>query len=282
MVSMVTPARGSDAPRNRLAGILTETTAARIWTQTSLLIAVLIVPTLIASAFDERQLNGISVWIKPLKFQVSVALHLMTLAVLASLVGEQARNGLTLRCAAWLSAAMGLFEIAYITAQAARGRTSHFNNETVFEAAMYAAMGIGAVTLVATSALVGVLILRSPRPGLGAGIKLGAWLGLIAGSLATFLVAGYLSNAGSHWVGGVGSDVGGLPIVGWSTTGGDLRVAHFFATHLMQILPLVGLVMDRQNAVQAPRAVWMVFGLWLAVVVGTFTQALLGMPLIAL
>ena len=282
MIASTLTHAGRSAPLVRASITLTSSAAARLWVQAALLIAVLAVPTLVAYAIDERQLNGISVWIKPLKFQASVALHLVTLAVMTSLLIERIRNGWLLHGAAWLSTVMALFEIVYIMVQAARGRASHFNDETMFEVAMYAAMGVGAVVLVVTSALVGVLALRASRLDVGDGLKMGAWLGLIAGSLATLVVAGYLSSTGSHWVGGVASDVSGLPIVGWSTTGGDLRVSHFFATHLMQVLPLVGLLMDRRMAAQAPRVVWAVFGLWLAVVVGTFVQALVGLPLLAL
>ena len=255
--------------------------AVRVWLQASLLIAALLIPTLFALAFDERQLNGISVWAKPVKFQVSLIVHLLTLAVLSTLIAERVRDGRLLRATAWLSSAMAIGEIAYIVIQAARGRHSHFNFETPFEATMYSLMGAGAVILVAAAAVVGWLVLRTPRDGVGSGLRWGSGLGLILGCLATLVVAGYMGGQASHWVGGVASDAGGLPVTGWSTTGGDLRVTHFFATHLMQGLPLIGWLADR-TARSGPRIVFPATAVWLGVVAVTFALARAGRPLLTL
>ena len=234
----------------------------------------------LAALFDDRQLNGVNLWIKPLHFQLSLALYYATLALLAPLLSPAWRQSRQARWSMLAAATAGLGEIAYITLQAARGRHSHFNTSTSLEAALYPIMGLGAVTLVAVTFIWGLALVRQNTKEAPSGLRSGAALGLILGSVATLLIAGYMSAGDGHWVGGLRSDAGGLPLVGWSTTGGDLRAPHFFATHAMQALPLAGLAADWASPALAQRYVLAATMIWLALIVASLAQAWLGLPLL--
>ncbi|KQW30949.1 hypothetical protein ASE36_01235 [Rhizobium sp. Root274] len=242
----------------------------------------LAVPSLIALGIDDRLLNGISVWIKPLKFQLSLAVMMATLLWLLPLIDERALASRGLWLAAFTAAMTAMGEIAYITLQAARGRASHFNDSTPIEATMYSIMGIAAALLVLSALVIGVYILTRPSPLAPAGLRLGGGWGLILGAILTLITAfalgsGQIGGPG-HWVGGIRTDVGGLPLFGWSRTGGDLRVPHFFATHIMQALPILGFVLDRFLPGQARLGIAAGAVASIAVVAATFVQAVRAVP----
>ncbi|MDM7981235.1 MAG: hypothetical protein QUV71_12930 [Rhizobium sp.] len=242
----------------------------------------LAVPSLFALGLDDRLINGISVWSKPLKFQASLAIMLATLLILLPLIEAHTRAGLGVFLASLVAAITANGEVFYITLQAARGRASHFNDSTPFEAMAYSVMGAGAALLVLSSLVIGIYILRRPRGGASSGLRLGAGWGLVLGSIATLMTAfplasGEIGGPG-HWVGGVRTDLGGLPLFGWSRTGGDLRVPHFFATHIMQALPILGLGLDRFAPRLARPGIALGAVLSIAVVIATFVQAVQGRP----
>jgi hypothetical protein len=248
-------------------------------------LAALALPSAGAWLLDARELRGVNVWDKPLKFQFSLGLHLATLLVAVRLL-DPAASGRTARRAHAAVLAVSVccvLEALYIALQAARGRESHFNRDTALEAALYyGGMGTAALVILAGTALVGALLGRQARQPDASGLAYGMALGLLAGSAATLvavvpLSSGMVDGLG-HWVGGVRSDAGGLPLLGWSTTGGDLRVPHFFATHLMQAVPLAGWLADRLAPGRARRWCLAVTATGLLGVVATLLQALAGQP----
>jgi hypothetical protein len=260
--------------------------ASSVWLKRGAYItAGLLVVCAVAYLFDTRTVNDINVWIKPNKFNSSLLMQLLTVLWLWQLAEPAMRvTKFAVRLMATL-AISGLIEIFYIAFQSARGRASHFNSQTAWEAFMYSGvMGTAAVVLVVTTSIAGYWIWKhaSTEARQHQGMFWGAVLGLFLGGIATLITASALASGQiegpGHWVGGVRSDLGGLPILGWSTTGGDLRVPHFFATHLMQALPIAGLLADKFFTSQARLFVWLVSGAGLGVVVLTFLQAVSGQP----
>ncbi len=238
--------------------------------------------SLLALPFDARTVNDISVWVKPLKFQASLALVMATVIWLLPLLDRARRASRLVTSAATVLVLACTTEIAYITLQSARGRASHFNDDTALENVLYSVMGVGAVGIVAACFIVGYAIWRTPVQSGQRGLHLGAAWGLMIGAVLTLVTAGIMSSAivnePGHWVGGIKSDMGGLPLLGWSRTGGDLRVSHFFATHIMQALPLLGLMVDRMAPGRAVAAILAGAALSVGVVGATFWQAVQGIP----
>ncbi len=221
-----------------------------------------------------------------MKFAVSFGVHLLTLVWFATLVAPAAREGVLMRLALSTAAIATLIEVLYVTLQASRGRDSHFNTQTAWESFLYyQVMGGAALALIAASIAVGFVVLRSARADVGPGLRLGAGLGAIVGALATLVTAGALAagvvDGSGHWVGTPKSDAYGLPLFGWSTVSGDLRVPHFFATHLTQALPFLGLIGDRiGRGARAAVIAGVLVGL--AVVAATFAQAIAKQPFVSL
>ena len=242
----------------------------------------LLPPTLLAEALDPRGLNGATLWLKPMHFQLSLALHFWTLAYLTRLLSPPWRRSRWLRATMLAASLSTMVETAWLMIQAARGTASHFNTDTPLEHIIYILMGLAAVGIIGGAVTFGCAIARSDGLVRDRQLRRGATLGLIGGGAVTVIVAGTLSAGTSHLVGGPQTDAFGLPFLGWATRGGDLRVAHFFATHAMQVLPLAGYLADRTPLTRAAWLMPALAALYLALVIAVFVQALMGHPFLAL
>lgn len=244
---------------------------------TGLAMIALTVPTFAALLIEDRLTNGISVWTKPLKFQVSLALYTLTLAFFARILpqGTQAKRWYRGYMAAVI-AAIGL-EMVWLMGAAIMGVPAHFNGSASGQI-VYRAMGLLATLLTSATAVYAFQIARNPSSGLSPAVKSGIVWGLALTLPLTLITAGVLASGTGHWVGGVQSDAGGMTLMGWARDGGDLRVAHFFGTHAMHILPIAGLF---SAVVFGAGRVWAVRLAALGLVVFTglvLVQALAGRP----
>lgn len=216
--------------------------------------AVLSVVAAIGVILDDRTLVNASIWLKPFKFTVSIAIYALTLAWMISLLPKARRWGwwMGTLVAAGLAADMVLLMWQIIF----RGRQLHFNHadptdkliNNILPAATYL---IWAATLVVALFL---LFQRLPDKAQAAGVRMGltvALVGLALGMLMFLPTAGQQaaldagvkpSIVGAHSM-GVPDGGPGLPVLGWSTVGGDLRIPHFVGMHALQLMPLFALLL---------------------------------------
>lgn len=272
----------------------------RLWrtdtplTATGLAMAVVLVLALAGLWLDPRTILGAPVWLKPAKFAASVAIYTLTLAWVFTWLPDWPR---TRRLVGRVSAIVFILEVAIIALQAARGTTSHFNTATLADGVLFGVMGAAILlqTLASLAVLIALWRRRFDDPAMGWALRLGMAITIVAafsGGLMTqptpaqideARTTGRMMTSGAHTVGA--PDGGsGLPGTGWSTTHGDLRVAHFAGLHAMQALPLAALAIGRlrrwNRATQA-RLVRVVGGSYAGMFLLLTWQALRGQPLIA-
>jgi len=258
--------------------------------------AVLLLATILLSILDSRLITGAPAWVKPMKFAISTILYAGTLAWMLSFVTGYPR---LVRWIGGLTALGFLVELVGISIQAARGVRSHFNVGTLFDGAIFSLMGTFVMVIWVMNIVTAVLLMRQKMDNqpLAWALRLGLLVtavGSILGFLMTMPTSGQLaamqagevvSIVGAHSV-GVADGGAGLPFVGWSTAGGDIRVAHFVGLHALQIIPLLGIFVNRRfrQRLSDGRRTALVFvgGLgYLGLVLLLLWQALRAQPLIA-
>jgi hypothetical protein len=222
------------------------------------------------------EITGVNGWLKPLKFAVSIGIYYWTIAFLLQYVpgapGVRLVSTGTFVLLAW--------EIVCIGGPAARGVRSHFNDTTAFDGLIFGSMGMAITAAILLAAWLTWLFFTEPvklPPAYLLGIRLGLIL-FVAASFEGFAMVARLS----HSV-GVPDGGPGLPLVNWSTRGGDLRIPHFLGMHALQILPMAGYFLaDKLDEPLASRCVIALAALMILVTVGVAVQALSGRPLIRL
>ncbi|MEV6595721.1 hypothetical protein AB0M36_02535 [Actinoplanes sp. NPDC051346] len=234
---------------------------------------------------DPRILTGMPIWAKPFKFAVSFAVYAGTLAWMLSLLPRRHRAA---EWAATVVVAMGVAEMVVIVTQVVRGTTSHYNASTPLNATLWQVMGTAIMVLFIGHFVIGVAVLRARiadrvaahavRWGLGLTL-----LGLLVAIPMTLPFAappGQDDIVGAHSV-GVADGSPGLPLLGWSTTGGDLRIGHFVGLHALQALPLLALLLGRRLDVLTRVRLLAVGGAAYGTLIVLLTwQALRGQPLL--
>lgn len=215
----------------------------------------LAIPTVLAYAIDPRLFNGDNVWLKPLKFEISIAIYLISFAVLLPLTSEAFQRSRLGRFTVWPVIALLFFEIVYIAWRASRAEASHYNRDSLAAVALYAAMGIAAVLFTAASGILAYGLARKDAEPLPPTLRRSLILGLGLTCVLGILSGVVLSAGGGHTVGTPPPSAPVIPFLGWSLAVGDLRVAHFLALHAMQIVPAFALLASFLGRRAAPRAI---------------------------
>jgi len=276
----------------------TSTVAGIRWHRPLLVLAaamgVLVAVCLIGLVVDPRQSLGVNVWEKPLKFAISTAIYAVTWSWL---IGQLQRFQRVAWWAGTISAILLLIELVIITGAAAAGITSHFNVSTPVNTVLWSIMAASIGTLWVATFVVSIILFRNPLGDRARtlAIRAGALIAL-AGMALAFLMTGptaaqlddWQGIAGAHTV-GLADGGPGLPLLGWSTVAGDLRIPHFIGMHALQVIPLALILIElaaRRVAVLRDvdvryRLVAIVSATYVAVLAVLTWQALRGQSIVA-
>jgi hypothetical protein len=227
---------------------------------------------------DDRTLMGVNVWLKPWKFCVSTAIFVASVGYFTHYYKySQRKKSIINHITAWTLS----IELLIIVAQGARGVKSHYNMSTPLDGVLFGAMGILVGINVLTMVLFFIDSLRNTANAnriMHIALILG-WTSILVGSY----VGGQMIAQMSHTV-GLADGGSGIPMVNWSSLAGDLRVAHFFGIHGLQVLPIVAYLAVQKwgESIQAATVTGLVSLTYLGLIAGTFYQAKQGIALLAL
>jgi len=174
----------------------------------------------------------VNVWVKPLKFLISVGIYVLTVGYLITFYPYSDRKKHILRNVVAFTL---VAENAIIVLQASRGVQSHYNISNTLDGILFSPIGINVFLMILFALDALRLRLSVPRP-----VQWAVFFGWSIAVLSSWI--------GGRMIGRMGHSVGipdggeGLPFLNWSTTAGDLRVAHFFGLHALQLLPFCALV----------------------------------------
>lgn len=253
-------------------------TAEWIYCGVAIAMAVGLAATLIVMLFDTRTIDGhASVWMKPIKFEIALAVHAATIALVVSLLSESTRNGwmMTLVAVAFLIACT--IEMGWIILKAAQAQQSHFNMSTPFTRFMYSVMAFMAIIIIGAAGAVGLAVLGDQGFLGSLPLRTAIVIGFVGGTILTLITAFTIGGKLTPYVGGVPLPEARMLLTGWSQSAGDLRISHFLATHMIQALPLFALIAGRILPGRISLVLVLAFGVfWTAITLVEYRTALQG------
>jgi hypothetical protein len=233
----------------------------------------ILVGLLVYYPFNTQIVLGINSVVKPIKFALSIWIFSWTMALILNYVSAIRK----VKIYSWVAVVCMAVEQIAITSQALQGQLSHFNKTTTYGIILYAVMGVFILTITLWTAYITYIFIQQKTYNLHPTIVLSIKMGLVY-FVVFSLLGGYISGLHGHTVGA--TDGGkGLWFLNWSTFFGDLRVAHFFGIHSLQIIPLFAIIANQFFI--AKKVVVLFAVLYLCFILFVLVQGLLGIPFIS-
>jgi len=208
---------------------------------------------------------GTNAWHKPIKFALSTWILVWSVAWYSGYIPKS----LDVSVVNWIVVITLAFEVYYIAWQASKGQASHYNISNAAYSLLFSLMALAASIASLAIGYIGlkfftVDIKDIPSHYLWA-IRFGFIL-FVVFSFQGFLMGGRMA----HTVGGADGSPG-IPFFNWSLTYGDLRMAHFFGMHALQVLPLLSFYLLKSS-----KLTWVGIGCYLLLAGFLLIQALRG------
>jgi len=251
----------------------------------AILLCLIAIPiSLLLLGFDRRVLDDEALWLKPLKFHLSLAVHGITVLLAARFLPEAWQEHIITKVGLFAFGAVIVYEALFLSLQAGRGVRSHFNDTTAFDAIGGSIMAAGAGVLVAVPLILGVALAIAVLRGGLAGIAANPLPFTLA---LGFILAGWLGGQTGSAIGANGGPFVGvdptagpfMPLTGWSLSGGDYRISHFLGVHAMQAVPIAALILMAVLPSSVVAALTLLLaGGWAGLTLFTLARASEGLP----
>jgi hypothetical protein len=251
--------------------------------------------------FDPRATAIINTpaWSKLFKFSVSVLV--MTPALIWVILITEGKTRRIANIAASVIGTMLSLEMILLLIQATRARPIHFNYTTPLDTALWITMTIGIFTMFTAFVVLVIAVWRGVKqqPVIAWAVKIGMVItavGLMTPNLSvspsTAQINALKANQpnillGAHTIGSSSATPDaepGLPLIGWNTQHGDIRIGHFIGLHALQLIPLFGVWLSKRRRLNQNRQLALLwtagFG-YFGLMILTTWQALRGQSIVA-
>jgi hypothetical protein len=226
---------------------------------------------------NEVMVLGINSVVKPMKFALSIWVYSWTMA----LILENFANKGVVKAYSYAAFITMSFEQIAITSQAVRGELSHFNTSNLYGITVFLLMGVFILTITLCTAYLWVVFYMQKEHSISPEMVLAIRLALFCFVIFS-LFGGYISSLQGHTVHSVDGGPG-ITFLNWSTQYGDLRVAHFFGIHSLQVIPLFTfLVLKFKQPGSSVKLVWAFTIAYFTFIILIMIQGLNGLPFIRL